>query len=127
VVKKRIDCADGEKCREFTTNIDHVMPHGMGGKTMVIETLGDHGIAADNVMVLSADSSGNMIFMGDGKVTLRCPEGDTRMDVEQDEAEEVFLCPKHSQPLEKLEMHRMLHRIKRHDVHGQDDHEHEHK
>jgi hypothetical protein len=34
---------------------------------------------------------------------LRCPEGDATLSVTKEEAEETFLCPKHSTPLEKVE------------------------
>ena len=34
---------------------------------------------------------------------LRCPEGDARITVEEDEAAQVFLCPKHSVPMERVE------------------------
>ena len=37
---------------------------------------------------------------GVGKTVLRCPEGDTTMLVNAEEANDTFLCPKHSQPLE---------------------------
>lgn len=54
----------------------------------------------------------------DGAVQLRCPEGDTRMQVDADEADQVFLCPKHSKPLEKVEPRR--HRVHKIHVRGQE-------
>jgi len=43
---------------------------------------------------------------------LRCPEGDTTMRVKKEEVDEVFLCPKHSLPLEKAPSKGRVHRIK---------------
>ena len=80
---------------------------GMGedGEVIVIgeggEWVGDH-CPHGNVMFISEDS----------KTVLRCPEGDTTMRVEKEEAEDVFLCPKHSVPLEKVESKGRVHEIK---------------
>ena len=52
-------------------------------------------------------------MVGDGEeVVLRCPEGDTTMRVDLDEADETYLCPKHSLPLEKLATAGKPHRVK---------------
>jgi len=42
-----------------------------------------------------------MLGEGGGKVRLGCPEGDASVWVDSAEAEETFLCPKHSVPMEK--------------------------
>ena len=41
--------------------------------------------------------------MDSDSVLLRCPEGDSRIHVDQEEAEDTFLCPKHSVPMVKAE------------------------
>ncbi len=109
LIRKTIDC-DGEgegECRDFSV-IRHGAHHGAN---IVVDTLGDGDATLEEIMVLSADGAGNVMFFGKDNVTLRCPEGDTTMHVEKDEADDVFLCPRHSQPLEKVEMHRVLHHI----------------
>jgi hypothetical protein len=54
-----------------------------------------------------------MVFIAkDDKVSLRCPEGDTTMRVDKSEAEDVFLCPKHSVPLEQVKSKGRVHEIK---------------
>ena len=42
-----------------------------------------------------------MLGEGSGKVRLGCPEGDASIWVDRAEAEDTFLCPKHSVPMEK--------------------------
>ena len=64
-----------------------------------------------DVEVLGGDAHGwvhadkgvrGLKMLGDGdEVLLRCPERDTTMHVALDEADDTFLCPKHSVPLEK--------------------------
>lgn len=47
----------------------------------------------------------HVVHVGDdGHVTLRCPEGDSTLRVTREEAEETFLCPKHSKVMEKTEI-----------------------
>jgi hypothetical protein len=53
-------------------------------------------------LVVIEEAGAPFVFFGDtSRVTLACPEGDTTMRVDADEANDVFLCPKHSLPLEK--------------------------
>ena len=75
---------DGEKHAENIT-ID-VMKEG--GQPHVIKMIskGDHG-------------------HGD-KTVLRCPEGDTTMVIDKEDAEETYLCPKH-----KIEMKPVVHKV----------------
>ena len=53
--------------------------------------------------VMHLDGHANVLRFDDGKVVLTCPEGDAKIHVEQEEAEDTFLCPKHSVPMEKVE------------------------
>jgi hypothetical protein len=78
---------------------------GADGEVIVVgeggEWVGDHS------------KHGNVMFISeDARISLRCPEGDTTMRVEKEEAEDVFLCPKHSVPLEKVEFKGRVHEIK---------------
>lgn len=41
-----------------------------------------------------------LIHAGPGERVLRCPEGDATLTVAEDEADDVFLCPKHSVAME---------------------------
>jgi len=96
-------------------------------------TQDDIGDASHNVLIetiTSASGDGN-VFVVDGgapeglhmllelsdKTTLRCPEGDTTMHVDNEEADDVFLCPQHSQPLEKQERSQMRHKVRMHRSH----------
>ena len=66
-----------------------------------------------DTIVVGDHAKGDMVFIStDDKITLRCPEGDTTMRVEKTEAEDVFLCPKHSVPLEKVKTKGRVHEIK---------------
>jgi hypothetical protein len=115
-VEKRLDCGEDKgNCQEVT--LDHTASH-VANRTFVIETLGEGHGAGEDVIVMSA--GGNMMFFGDGKISLSCPEGDTTMRVSKEEVDDVFLCPKHSLPLEKQEHSMMLHRIER--LHDDDEH-----
>ena len=42
------------------------------------------------------------------KVHLRCPEGDSTIHVDKEEAGDVFLCPKHSVPMEQIKSPRLM-------------------
>lgn len=44
-------------------------------------------------------------------IIMRCPEGDTTMMIDEAEKDEVFLCPKHNVPLEKVEGEGKPHKI----------------
>lgn len=53
-----------------------------------------------------SDAGVHVVTIGaDDKQTLRCPEGDTIMRVDKDEANATYLCPKHNKVLEKVEGH----------------------
>jgi len=69
---------------------------------------------------VSADVVGGehpkMVFVhaaaADGKVKLVCPEGDATIRVNAEQADDTFLCPQHSIPMEKAEEHGVVRRIK---------------
>jgi hypothetical protein len=104
MIRKIVECDDDGDCSENVI-------HSGGGHGMVrIEKLGS-GVGETEVIVLGQggnwvgdDIGGNLMFISsDDKVALRCPEGDTTMRVDRKEVDAVYLCPKHSQPLEKVE------------------------
>jgi len=90
-----------------------VSTHGEGG----------HWVSKDgsnvNVMVTRAgegDPHGNRILLHADTNTLRCPEGDTTMRLQEgDEDDGPFYCPKHDIKLEKMDLRRKVHRINAHD------------
>jgi len=96
VVRKTIECDDAGNCEEH----EDVSEHGDGHAVIQLKELG--GAESGEVRVIRAHGPGAIMILEDGDtVTLRCPEGDTTMRVEKQEAADVFLCPKHSVPLEK--------------------------
>jgi hypothetical protein len=93
-IKKTVECDDEGNCQDF----EEVLGDGEAGlSTVVIEALGDSAVVSGH--------HGNMFIQKSDQVTLRCSEGDTMMHVEPKEADDVFLCPKHSTPLEKAKGH----------------------
>lgn len=56
------------------------------------------------MMFIHADEQGDQVLLG-------CPEGDSKIHVTQEEAEDTFLCPKHSVPMVKQEMHHFIQKI----------------
>lgn len=89
------DDEDGSDCRAITIDTlggAHVLDVGSlvdaDGARVLVERMA-HG-AGPRVVVTGGDS-----------VALRCPEGDTTMTVDRAHADEVYLCPEHSLPLEK--------------------------
>jgi len=101
MIHKTVDC-DGEDCAEADKLIR------MGGKqsfsTVQVMTDGATVGNEHNVVLLSGDDATHgFIVVGDGdEVVLRCPEGDTTMRVGREAADETYLCPMHSVPLEKV-------------------------
>jgi hypothetical protein len=115
MIRESINCDDEGNCTEDVSHMGGV--HGEGHALIELQT----GVDPDgNVIVIGeggnwvgAHATGDMVFIsGDDKVSLRCPEGDTTMRVDKDEAEEVFLCPKHSVPMEKVQSKGRVHEIK---------------
>ena len=98
-IQKSVECDDDGNCEAA----DELIQDGEGVHDVMIRALGD---------VHTIDHAGAMVFLhkDDGKVTLRCPEGDTTMRVETEEAGDVFLCPKHSTPMEQAKGPARVHR-----------------
>lgn len=115
-----IDC-DGDDCGEFHTahlkrleelhDIFTVETAGDGDdpSRIVIRSIGG-GANEDNVFVtkVGASSFGGVhrirALHGDS-VMLVCSEGDATIMVKKDEADDTFLCPKHSTPMEQVKRH----------------------
>jgi hypothetical protein len=114
-IRKSINCDDEGNCTEDVSHVGGV--HGEGHA--LIEVNAGTGPDGEVIVIgeggnwVGAHAAGDMVFIsGDDKVSLRCPEGDTTMRVDKDEAEEIFLCPKHSLPMEKVETKGRVHEIK---------------
>lgn len=119
IVKKTRECVDGEGDCEATMDVhldDLKFGHGM--HTMIREVRCDddgnceefEDVHSGGEVEITADvrddGHGNvMIFktseMDGDKVVLVCPEGDSKVTVDKEEADDTFLCPKHSIPMEK--------------------------
>jgi len=93
---RKVKCDDTGNCEEFEDV--HV------GSAM-IEVIADmeHG-NHPNIMVMHA---GEM----DGKVKLVCPEGDSTVRVDAEQADDTFLCPQHSVPMEQATEHKFIRKI----------------
>jgi hypothetical protein len=83
---RKIHCNDEGDCEKFED------VHGVGEMEIHADVHhGGHG----NVMIFKTDEVvGNQVM-------LRCPEGDSTVMIDKEEADETFLCPKHSVPMEK--------------------------
>lgn len=115
MIRKTVECDDEGNCTEDVSHMGH--PHAEGHAVIEMITDGEHGgevvVIGEGGNWVGDHAMGNMIFISkDDKVTLRCPEGDTTMRVEKTEADDVFLCPKHSVPLEKAKPNQRVHEIK---------------
>jgi len=117
-----IDCDgdDGGDCNEIHTmqleglaelhknfTVETTDDEGGASSRIVIRRIGGDGAKEDSVFVTRAGTSvlGGMHRMhalhGDS-VMLSCSEGDATIMVAKDEAEDTFLCPKHSTPMEQV-------------------------
>jgi hypothetical protein len=74
------------KCDD-TGNCEHFEKIGGGSEVITIREGGPH-----KMMFVHADEHGDQVL-------LRCPEGDSKIHVDKDEAADTFLCPKHSVPM----------------------------
>jgi hypothetical protein len=81
LVKKFVDCdsQQDDDCAKLVDVIVEAHPHHGHHGEMRVRHLG----ASDDVL-------------------LRCPEGDALLHVDKEEAEDTFLCPKHSVPMERV-------------------------
>lgn len=96
-IVRKIHCDDEGNCENFEDIIQSHM-----------------GITAD---FTSAHAGNIMLLAGlphlDGRVLLTCPEGDATVHVDEEESEDIFLCPKHSVPMEVATLPQpMVHRIR---------------
>ena len=96
IVRRTVECDDDGDCNEFEDVSEHAGAHAM----IHVETIGAPG---EDVVVMGDHGPGNVFVMHGDDTMLRCPEGDARMHVDKDEIDEVYLCPKHSLPMEKVE------------------------
>ena len=81
-----------------------------GPSRIVIRRIGGDGAEEDNVFVTRMDVSSvsamhQVLALHGDSVMLRCSEGDATIMVEKDEADDTFLCPKHSTPMEQVKGH----------------------
>lgn len=101
LIRKKLDCA-GDDCAEADATVE------VGGTksfaTVQVVTDGMELDGEGNVVMLSKDAGAFAFTLlgDDDAVVLRCPEGDTTMRVDREEAGQTWLCPKHSVPLEKV-------------------------
>jgi len=95
---RKVKCDDEGNCEEFEDIIKREM-------SVTADFTADH---AGNIMVLAG--APHM----EGKVMLVCPEGDSTVHVDQEEAEDTFLCPKHNVPMDvsKHPAHPMVRKIR---------------
>jgi hypothetical protein len=117
-----VDCDGDEDCSALKLHNVFIgrVPVGEPGEltwTQRIECEGeddceDVRVILDGDVDLSAHGDLMRVMLHEVKATLRCPEGDTTMVLSPEDADQVYLCPKHSLPLEKVEHHsRRLKRI----------------
>jgi len=97
-IVRKIKCDDDGDCEEFEDIIK-------GEMSVTADFATGH---AGNIMVLAGPPH------MDGKVMLACPEGDSTVHVDKEEAEDTFLCPKHNVPMELSEhpAHPMVRKIR---------------
>jgi len=103
MIRKVVDCADEDNCAE--TEEPAGAPHVLRIEALAGEASEGHvwfmGAGGD---VVGSGADGEVIVLPrSDSVVLRCPEGDATLRVTKDEAAQVFLCPKHSTPLAKVE------------------------
>jgi len=127
MVRKHRTCeGDDEDCAQLTADVmvEEGSPHVLVRKVVRCDGDGNceesetasHSALAEAFVTVTADDAGSMkqmIFVGDGgeghavmvraegKVALQCPEGDTTMLVDEENADRVYYCPEHNVPLEK--------------------------
>jgi hypothetical protein len=106
IVRKTVECDDEGNCTE-SDDVTEGSFHGHG-MVHVESAAGSPG----EVVVIEKGGPGQLVFIGESdKAVLSCPEGDTTMRVDREEADDVFLCPKHSVPLEKQKTGHTMRRI----------------
>lgn len=131
IIQKSGGCLGGKDCHAFVHSID---VEETDGKMMIIKT-GDCAGSADCMktadVYIHGDHDGHALVRiedleekihgiadaffvttsDEAGAILRCPEGDTTMQIDEEDADEVFLCPMHSVPLEKVSGEKRIHKI----------------
>jgi hypothetical protein len=91
---RTVKCDDAGECEELEEIVG-------GPEVIAIGEGGPHR----KMMIVHADEHGDQVL-------LRCPEGDSRIHVGQEEADDTFLCPKHSVPMVKAEQNHFIKKIR---------------
>jgi hypothetical protein len=94
---RKVHCDDAGNCQEFE-DVHH------SGATVEVTADFDDG---DHPSIVIMRSDGM-----DGKVTLVCPEGDATIHVAEEQAEDTFLCPQHSVPMEQAAAKKIIRKIR---------------
>ena len=96
MLRKVVSCDNPDECKEAETLSDQILRFHVDGELppdhFVFKTPLDGAVHPEIVVMPRGDS-----------VLLRCPEGDATLRVKKDEAQDVYLCPKHSQPMQRVE------------------------
>ncbi len=119
LVRKIVECDEEGNCEETADVTTHGDAHGHA----MIRIEDFEGSLPEDLVFVGEDGKWvgdtggkRVVVVGrDDRVALRCPEGDATMRVDKDEAGDVFLCPKHSVPLEQVETKARVHKIKLHE------------
>ena len=129
-----IDCNGGD-CSEFHTmhlerladlhesfTVESMDDENGVPSRIVIRRIGGDGAREDDVFVTKVGTSvfdamqRIQVLHGDS-VMLSCSEGDATIMVNKDEADDTFLCPKHSTPMEQVKGHGALRLIRHGEPH----------
>jgi len=111
MIKRFVSCDDDGNCEETEDHFTHGAPGQIGAAHQImIETLGEVGEGDGDHLIMVNPGMHVGSFHAKDSVTLACPEGDAHMTVKLDEADDVYLCPKHSVPLEQIKF--KTHRVK---------------
>ena len=92
---RTVKCGDAGDCQNFEKIIG-------GSETISIREF--EGGPHHRMMFIHADEHGDQVL-------LSCPEGDSRIHVAQEEADDTFLCPKHSVPMVKRDKNHFIRKI----------------
>jgi len=111
IIVKTIECGDSSDCAHVEAIVDSAEAHAEHEVTVRQLGLSEGGKQG---LFITEGGDVHVLTVSPDTVTLRCPEGDTTMRVSKEEADEVFLCPKHALSLEKQEPRTI--RIKTKDV-----------
>ena len=112
MIQKTRECVNGlGDCGDLDIDIDHIGESGHAIiRTVKCDDAGDcrhsEKVIGGNEIIAIRDFEGaphhEMMIVHSGNsdsVLLSCPEGDSRIHVDQAEAQDTFLCPKHSVPM----------------------------